>query len=274
MVLTSGTRTAGPGARRGRAVRFRILGPLEIESWRGRIEVRRPKQKALLVALLLRAGEVVSSDQLVEALWGESPPRHALASLQNLVSELRKRFGPGLLRTRAPGYLLELDPNLVDAHRFVRRVDSARAAESAAERAEVLRVALSLWRGRALVDVAFEPFADQAAARLEATRQDAREELIDAELQLGRHHAVVAEIESLVAEQPFRERPRKQLMLALYRAGRQADALEAFREARRFLRAELGLEPSPTLRSLHLAILRQEPALDLLATGGSALVAV
>jgi DNA-binding SARP family transcriptional activator len=273
MVLTSGTST-GPGAGPWRAVRFRILGPLEIEGLCGRVELRRKKQKALLVALLLRGGEVVSSDQLIEDLWGESPPRHALASLQNLVSELRKRLGPALLRTRAPGYMLELDPHLVDAHRFVRLVDSARAAERAAERAEALRRALALWRGRALVDVAFEPFADQAAARLEATRQDAREELIDAELQLGRHHAVVAEIESLIAEQPFRERPRSQLMLALYRAGRQADALAAFREARRFLHEELGLEPSPTLRSLHQAILRQEPALDLLAMGGRALVVV
>lgn len=273
IVLTSGASTAGLGAGPWRAVRFRILGPLEIEGWCGRVELRRQKQKALLIALLLRAGEVVSLDQLIEDLWGESSPRHALGSLQNLVSELRKGLGPGLLRTRAPGYLLEVDPHLVDAHRFVRLVDSARAAERAAERAEVLRAALSLWRGRALVDVAFEPFADGAAARLESARHDAWEELIDAELELGRHHAVVAEVESLVAEQPFRERPRRQLMLALYRAGRQADALAAFREARKLLREELGLEPSPTLRSLHKAILRQSPALDLPAPGGGALVA-
>jgi DNA-binding SARP family transcriptional activator len=260
-VLASATSAATTRAMRAQSVPFRILGSLEIDGFSGRIEVRRQKQKALLIALLLRAGDVVSSDQLVEDLWGDSPPRHAIGSLQNMISALRRTFGARLLTTKAPGYVLDLDPDLVDAHRFVRLIDNAREASPAAKPG-LLRAALSLWRGRALFDVAFEPFADLAASRLEATRQEAREELIDAELQIGRHLALVGEIEELVADQPFRERPRSQLMLALYRSGRQADALAAFRETRRFLREQLGVEPSPSLGALHRAILRQEPALD------------
>ena len=219
--------------------------------------------------LLLHARQVVSSDRLVASLWGASPPRHALGSLHNTISRLRKTFGARFVTTTPPGYLLDLDPDLVDAHRFVRLVDDARGTPGAAERAALLRASLSLWRGEALIDVTLEPFADEAAFRLEATRQEAREELVDAELQLGRHLGLIAEIESLVAAQPFREGPRRQLMVALYRAGRQADALSAYHNARRVLRRELGLEPSPMLRGLHRAILRQEPALDPPAPGTS-----
>src|SRR5918994_678959 len=234
-------------------VEVKLLGPLEVAVDGHRVELRRKKQRALLALLALRAGEVVSIDRLVDELWGETPPKAAVGSLQNLVSELRKLIGPDLLVTRAPGYVLELDRQLVDAHRF----------EQAVGKGGELRGALSFWRGPALADLVFEPFAQAEIARLEELRAVAREELFAAELELGRHAQLVAELEAFVAEHPLRERPRGQLMLALYRSGRQADALEAYRQARETLVEGLGIDPSSELQQLEQAILRHDPNVDL-----------
>jgi DNA-binding SARP family transcriptional activator/tetratricopeptide (TPR) repeat protein len=239
---------------------FRILGPLEV--WdRGRpIELRRRKVRALLAMLVLRAGGSVSSDELVEGLWGERPPRTARAALQNYVAQLRRALGPGVLLSRADGYLLEIGPEQVDLRRFEQMTAAARAADGE-ERLEKLREALSLWRGQALADLAFEPFASYEAVRLEELRRAAVEDRIDVELALGAGAHLIQELEALIAEHPFRERLRGQLMLALYREGRQADALAAYQETRRVLVDELGIEPSAPLRELEQAILRQDPAL-------------
>jgi class 3 adenylate cyclase len=230
----------------------KLLGPLEVAVDGRPLELRRKKQRALLALLALRAGEVVSTDRLVDDLWGETSPKAAVGSLQNLVSELRKLLGSELLVTRVPGYVLELDRQLVDAHRF----------EQAVRRGGDLREALALWRGPALSDLAFEPFAQAEIARLEELRATAQEQLFDVELEGGRHAQLVAELEAFVAEHPLRERPRGQLMLALYRSGRQADALEAYRRARETLVEELGIDPSPELQQLEQAILRHDPKVD------------
>jgi len=237
------------------SVEVKLLGPLELVVDGRPIELRRKKQRALLALLALRTGEVVSTDRLVHELWGETPPKAAVGSLQNLVSELRKLIGPALLVTRPPGYVLEVDRKLVDAHRF----------EEAVRARGELREALDLWRGPALGDLAFEPFAQSEIARLEELRATAREELFDVELERGGHAQLVAELEKFVAEHPLRERPRGQLMLALYRSGRQADALEGYRDARQTLVEELGIDPSPELQALEQAILRHDPAVDLAA---------
>jgi DNA-binding SARP family transcriptional activator/tetratricopeptide (TPR) repeat protein len=242
-------------------VEVRMLGPLEVVVGGRRLELRRKKERALLALLALRAGEVVSRDRLVDELWGESPPKAALSSLQNIVSELRKRLEPELLVTRAPGYVLELERGAVDAQGFEELVREGRAAPGPEERAALLRRALSLWRGPPFADLAFEPFALLASPRLEELHLLAYEDLIDAELALGLHAELLQEVEALVEKHPFDERLRAQLMVVLYRSGRQADALDAYRETRRFLIDELGIEPSAQLREVELAILRQDPAL-------------
>jgi class 3 adenylate cyclase len=240
----------------------RLLGPVEAIDDAGRpLELRRQKQRALLAALALRPGQVVSTDRLLEDLWGAEPPRTAVGSLQNLVSHLRKVLGRDVVVTRSPGYVLVLDAAQTDVGRFEALVARAQAA-AGEDRAAALRKALALWRGPALADVAFEPFAGSEVARLDELRVAVREELVAAELARGRHAAVIGELETLVAEHPLRERPRALLMLALYRADRQAEALEAYAEARRYLRVELGLDPSQALQKLQQGILRQDPALD------------
>src|SRR5256886_520908 len=253
---------AAPGRCYNRLVMdFRILGPLEV--WdRGRLlELRRPKQRALLAALLLRAGQAVSVDQLLDDLWGERPPPTAKGSLQNAVSALRKLLGNTVLRTQSPGYLLDVEREAVDLFRFECLLEEARDATSAEERIESLRAALALWRGPPLADLAFEPFVLLEAPHLEDLRISAREELIEARLALGHEVELIPELEALVAEHPFNERLRGQLMLALYRAGRQAEALELYREGRGLLVEQLGLEPSTPLRELEQAILRHDPEL-------------
>jgi DNA-binding SARP family transcriptional activator len=238
---------------------FRILGPLEVRD-RGRpIELPRRKQRAVLAILLLRRGEMVSSDVLVDGLWGEDPPPTARAALHNYVAQLRRALGPGLVLSRAGSYLLDIAPEQIDVGRFERLTAQGRAA-SGEERVEKLREALMLWRGPPLADLAFEPFAANEASRLEELRTAALEDLIDARLSLGASAELVAELEALITEHPFRERLRGQLMLALYRAGRQAEALEAYQEARRVLTDELGIEPSAPLRELEQALLRQDPS--------------
>jgi len=243
-------------------VEFRVLGPLQVLSDGGDLELRRQKQRALLALLLLRVGEVVSADRLVEELWAGKPPKTAVGSLQNLVSGLRKLLGAETIVTHAPGYRLVVDPDQVDLNRFERLVAQAGETEDAQRRASLLRDALALWRGPALADLALEPFAQIEIARLEELRTAAREDLLDAQLELGRHAQLVGELEALVSEHPLRERLRGQLMLALYRSGRQAEALDAYRAARETLVEELGIDPSPELQQLEQSILRHDQKLD------------
>src|SRR5213076_757105 len=177
--------------------------------------------------------------RLIDEVWGPTPPKTAGASLQNYVSRLRKAIGPELLLSAPAGYVLRVDPERFDLARFERLTAEARGAEPR-ERAEKLRAALALWRGPALDDLAFEPFARDEVGRLEEARLTALEECVDAELEVGRGGELVGELEELVEEHPLRERFRAQLMRALYRAGRQADALTVFQEARNVLTEELG----------------------------------
>ncbi len=254
-----------PGRRQGGAgLELRLLGPLEATSGAGAIALGGQKPRTLLAVLALEPGRVVSVDRLVEALWPGEPPETAAHAIQVYVSQLRKALGAERLVTRVPGYVLELEPERVDLHRFARLVDDGRTALQggdavAAEGA--LREALALWRGPALVDFLYEPFAQTDIARLEELRLVAVEERVDADLALGRHVELVSELEALATAQPLRERPRAQLMLALYRSGRQADALAAYRAARDTLLDELGLEPGPDLKQLEAAILRQDESL-------------
>ena len=242
-------------------VEVRLLGPLEAGVEGRPVELRRKKQRALLALLALRAGEVVSTDRIVDELWGEAPPKAALGSVQNLVSELRKVLGADVLITRAPGYLLDIERAAVDAHRFERLAREARDAPPQ-ERAGLLREALKLWRGPALADVELEQSSASEAGRLEELRLAAWEDRLEAEIEVGQHASTAGELESLVAKHPLRERPVGLLMLALYRAGRQAEALEAYRRARERLVDELGIDPSPELQKLEQAILRQDRELD------------
>ena len=242
-------------------VEIRLLGPLEVGVDGRPLEVRRQKQRALLALLALRAGEVVSTSRLVDELWGDEPPKAAVGSLQNFVSELRKMLGADVLVTRSPGYVLDIPRDAVDVHRFERIVREAGNA-APEQRAASLREALALWRGPALADVQLEDAMVAEAARLEESRLAAWEDRLEAELELGRQSQVVGELESLVAKHPLRERPVGLLMLALYRGGRQADALDAYRRARETLVEELGIDPSPELQRLEQAILRQDSELD------------
>src|SRR6266513_768973 len=239
---------------------FRILGPLEVVESGRKIELGRRRLRALLAFLLLHANEPISSDRLIDEVWGPEPPKTAGASLQNYVSRLRKVIGADALVSQAPGYMLRVDPERFDLARFERLTAEARGAEPR-ERAEKLRAALALWRGPALDDLAFESFARDEVGRLEEGRLAALEDCIDAELELGKEGDLVAELEELVEQHPLRERFRAEQMRALYRAGRQADALAALQEAREVLREELGLEPGEELRALQQAILRQDASL-------------
>jgi DNA-binding SARP family transcriptional activator len=260
---------------------FRILGPLEVQAGDRPLALGGTRQRALLAVLLLHANEVVSSDRLIEELWGEEPPKEAQKALQVAVSRLRRALEPdrsprqttGLLSTRPPGYELRLERDQLDLHRFEDRVAAGRAAMAAGDPAEAaaeVDKALALWRGPPLGDLTFEAFLQSDIGRLEELRVAALEDRIAARLQLGRHAEIVTELESLVQDHPMRERLREQLMLALYRSGRQADALAAYREARRTLVDELGIEPGHRLRELNEQILMQDPALDAPAVEKSA----
>jgi DNA-binding SARP family transcriptional activator len=244
-----------------------ILGPLEVRADGVPASLGGPRQRAVLAVLTLHPNQVVSVDRLIDDIWGENPPSTAVHTLHVFVSRLRRALsGAGdRLITRPPGYVLDLHTDELDADRFERLYQSARTALAAgdAEQAlELLRQAGTLWRGPALAEFTYEPFAQAGIARLEELRLNAREELIEAQLALGRHDEVVSDLEVLIREHPFRERPRGQLMLALYRCGRQAQALEAFQQARRVLVEELGVEPGQALRELEQAILRQDPELQ------------
>ena len=242
-----------------------ILGPLEVRVDGRLISLGGPKQRALLAMLVLHANEVVSRDRLIDALWGERPPPSVQQSLDTYVSRLRRALGGDRLQRRPGGYLLRIEPGELDVDRFESLVRSARdtAAAGEAEEAErMFRDALALWRGPALADVLYEPFATPEAERLEEQRLAALEEQIDARLATGESAELVPELERLAREHPLRERLLGQLMLALYRSGRQADALAALRAARQRLADELGLEPGPQLHELQRRILQHDPSLD------------
>ena len=254
---------------------FRILGPLEVRDGGRVVAVRGPRQRSLLTLLLLHANEAISSERLVEEVWWDAAPASGATALRVRVSQLRSALGADLIATSAAGYALEIDPERIDARRFERLLESGRrlrADGAAAEAAAALREALALWRGPALVDCAYEPWAGPEIGRLEELRLIALEDRIDADLELGADEEVVGELEALVTEHPFRERLRGQLMLALYRCGRQADALDVCRAGRTALVEELGLEPGPALQQLERAILRQEQWLESPASVRSPLV--
>jgi DNA-binding SARP family transcriptional activator len=255
-----------PPAIRHRAVSIdvRVLGPLEVVGDRGPVDLGGPRRRSVLAMLALAANSVVSIDRLADALYGDAPPATAVTQVQRQVSDLRKELGAAI-ETRAPGYVLRLDPGRLDLDRFERLAADGGAAlergdhELARDR---LRDALSLWRGGPLEDLAAEPFAAVVIARLEDLRLAALGRRIEAELALGAHHDVVGELEVLVREHPAHEEFAAQMMLALYRCGRQSDALTAFRELRARLVDVYGIEPTPALRVLETAVLRQDPALD------------
>lgn len=256
----------------GSAIEIRLLGPVEIEQSGERIQLEGSKQRTLFVLLALRAPEAVSGDELLDALWGDDAPAGAVQALQKQVSRLRRQLGEGLaVRHRPAGYALELDPLAIDSHRFEQLLDRARAAlvrDEPAPAAADLREALALWRGDALADHRFDDFAQHEIARLEELRIEAIEERLAADLACGRDSDLIGELGLLVAEHPLRERLRAQLMLALYRAGRQAEALETMRSGRRMLVDELGIEPGPELRRLEQMILAHDPELSAAPPGG------
>ena len=244
---------------------YRVLGPLEVRDGQESVPLAGAKQRALLALLLVHANHVLSRDRLVDELWGDEPPETAVQSLQVYVSRLRKLLPSDTLLTRPPGYLLEVEPSELDLQRFERLLaegHEALARGDAGRASDVLHDALALWRGPALAEFVFEPFAQAEIGRLEDLRLAAVEERIEADLALGRHADLIGELEALVAENPYRERLRRQLMIALYRSGRQAEALEAYQQARRELVDELGIEPSGALQQLEKAILNQDEALE------------
>jgi DNA-binding SARP family transcriptional activator/predicted ATPase len=252
---------------------FRLLGPFEVVYGGSRLDLGSRKQRALLAMLVLNADHVVTVDQLVEGLWGEAPPARALVSLQAYVSNLRRVLEPAraagepsaVLVSEGPGYRLRAEPASVDAARFEGAAVEGRRLLDAGMQADartVLADAVALWRGPALADFSFDAFAQTEAARLEELRLAATEDLLQADADLGFRAGAVAELEALVAAHPLRERLWALLMVALYRAGRQADALRAYQSARQHLLAELGVEPGPGLRRLEADILAQVPSLE------------
>jgi DNA-binding SARP family transcriptional activator len=243
---------------------YRLLGPLEVVHRGQAVPTGGQRKRALLARLVLDANRTVSIDALVDALWGERVPSTAVKMVHIYVSQLRKVLPGGALQTRPPGYRLEVAPEAVDLLRFERLRKEGREALAegdAVTAAERLTAACALWRGPALGEFS-EPFAAAAAAHLDEIRLVAVEDRVEAELALGRHRDVAAELQALVASHPLRERPRRQLMLALYRQGRHAEALAAFQELRATLRDELGIDPSAGLAELQYRILNQDPALD------------
>jgi DNA-binding SARP family transcriptional activator len=239
---------------------FRILGPLEARDGDRVVSLGGAKQRGVLAILLTRSGEVVSRDRLIDELWGGEPPSSAVSILQTYVSHLRKALGHDVLVTRASGYAVDLENQSLDLQRFEQLLDEARGKPPDIVSA-LLREALGLWRGPALADFAYEAFAQGEIARLEELRLVALERRIEADLEVGRQAELIGELEGLVAKHPLRERLRALLMLSLYRAGRQAEALDGYQAARRALVDELGIEPGPELQELERAILRHDAGL-------------
>lgn len=255
-----------------KGLEYRLLGSFEV--WRdgGRLALDAAKQRGLLALLLLHANQVVSAERLIDELWQGKPPPTAGTALQGYVSQLRKLLEPErpkgepaqVLATEAAGYVLRAEPGAIDALRFERLLHEGRAAlarDRPEAAAQLLREGLALFGGAPLADFAYEPWAAEETARLEELRLVALEERIDAELALGLHEELAVELHGLAAEHPLRERVRAQLILALYRCGRQADALDEYRSARRALTEELGIEPGPELQELQRAVLKQDASL-------------
>jgi DNA-binding SARP family transcriptional activator len=256
------------------AVEFGVLGPLEVRCGSDVVPIRRGLPRTILVMLVLRRGHTVTSDFLVDVLWGDELPRNPANALQIQVSYLRKTLGgadpsgSAVLETRAGGYALVVEPEQIDAHRFEVASRSFTALTALRSEAELLDAldeaerALALWRGDALEDVASLEFARGEIARLDELRWAATERWVDLKLRLGRHGDTIGVLAELVGKMPLRERLHEQLVLALYRSGRQADALRAYGDARRTLVEELGIEPGADLRDLERRILQQDPSLD------------
>jgi DNA-binding SARP family transcriptional activator len=246
-------------------VTFRILGRLEVLADGREVRLTSARERALLGTLLLHVGEVVSVDTLIDSVWGERAPVSARHMVHEYVSRLRGALGEApVIATRAPGYIVERDACDVDAARFIERLNAARARVAADELDEALEAfdeALGLWRGDALSDVALEADAGLAAARLDDERRTARSERVDIALDLGRHHELIPGLQRVLAAEPHDERVLRQLMLALYRDGQQADALARYRDGRQRLAGDLGIEPGVELRALEQAILQHDPAL-------------
>jgi YVTN family beta-propeller protein len=246
---------------------YRILGEVEVRDGDRLLTLHGRRERALLAYLVLHANEIVPTERLIGELWGESPPATVAAALHVYISRLRKVLGENgsAIVTRSPGYVLEVDPEQVDARRFERLVDAGRRALSEGDprrSAQLLRDALGLWHGTPLADVIEPEWAASEIRRLRELRVAALEDRIEADLQLGRHAQLVSELEGLVPRHPLRERLRAQLMVALYRCGRQGDALQVYADTRRVLAEELGIDPSGSLRRLEQGILAQDPALD------------
>lgn len=259
--------TPDGGRRETDRLEFRILGPLEAVVGSRPLELGGAQRRGLLALLLLNANQVMSIDRLIDELWGAQPPPTAARTIQAHVSRLRKLFGSAstAVVTQRPGYMLRLEPEQTDLHQFERLVSEGRQAladGNAEAAATKLREALGIWRGSALADFTDQPFAQAAISRLDELRLAALEDRIEADLALGRHPDLVGELETLVNANPLRERPRGQLILALYRSGRQVEALEAYQDVRRVLVDELGIEPSPMLQELERSVLDQDPRLD------------
>ena len=237
-------------------------GPLEVRADGRALPLGGSRKRALLAALLLDANRPVSIEHLIDRLWGERPPPTAAATVHVYISQLRKELGRERLTTSSAGYVLVVGVDEFDRSRFEQLVAHARLADDPAERAALFREALSLWRGPALADLRYELAAEHEAGRLDEERLTVLEERIDADLELGFHERIVGELEQLTAIHPLRERPYEQLMLALYRSGRQADALDVYRSARKLLHDELGIEPGPALRALEQSILNHDLTLS------------
>ena len=248
---------------------FRILGPLQVVQDGESFAVGPVQQRALLAVLVLHRGEVVSTDRLIDELWGERPPATAAKTVQVYISHLRKVLGRGVIVTEGRGYRLAVEPEQIDVGRFDALSTEGRRALAAGDPArarERLCSALGLWRGEPLAEFAYEPFAQSAVAQLQKARLAVFEDRIEAELALGSDGELIGELEGLIASNPLQERLRGQLMLALYRAGRQADALSVYRETSELLREELGLEPGRSLQELERSILEHDPSLDAVPT--------
>ena len=241
---------------------YRLLGPLEVAGDRV-VQLGGPKQRATLALLLLNPNRVVPVDRLADDLYAGAAPVTALKQVQRQISELRKALGStSAIETRSPGYTIRLAPEQLDLTVFERLTAEALDAHEPEQAADLLRRALGLWRGPPLADLTYEPFARAPIERLEELRLAALERRIEADLALGRHAELVGELEELLVDHPLREQLREQLMLALYRSGRQAEALHAYRRARELLVREFGIEPAPALQQLERRILVQDPALD------------
>jgi len=245
---------------------FRILGPLEVVDEHGPVRLGGPKQRATLGILLLNPNRVVSVDRLADDLYAGAAPVTAVTQVQRQISDLRKALGPRSIETRSPGYVIRLSLEQLDLHVFERLTEEASQALARGEAhvaADLLSEALALWRGAPLADLAYDSFAQTAIERLEEIRLAAVEQRIEADLAIGRHGELAGELEQLIVEHPMRERLRAQLMVALYRSGRQAEALDVYQRTRTVLIQEFGIEPTPSLHELQRAVLAQDPSLDL-----------